>query len=628
MARRSLLTLMVPALLLIGTAGAAAQVKPPPATLVPGGAPHTAAGGLPAGLPSHLWLGVSSSPDTLAWMTGSGVAWDARYQYLAGGVNTGNGWAGWNTPAGQFATYYMTASQGAGYLPVFTYYQLLQSNPHAGGSEWEQDYNNLNNTATMAAYYSDFALLLQKAAAYGRPVLIQVEPDLWGFLEGRAGAGGSAAGVSAAVASSGYSAVAAYPNTGQGFAQALLHLRDSLAPNALLAIHASPWAWGGADIGISPDPALDPTQVGQTVGTFLLTAGLAGNPAGLSTWDLVFTDLSDRDAAYYGIVQGDGGAHWWDLTNTAFPNFDRYRAYVAALNQTTGRRIVLWQIPVGNTVMRAEDNSAGHYQDNRTQGLLGNNGAALPAWVAAGVVGLLWGAGQGDQTQPTDAHGDGITNPAPINGNSGTATVSDDDGGYLRAQAGGYYARGAVPLPGAACGAFPDVPAGYWAQSYVAWLACRGIISGYSDGTFRPEATTSRAQFAKMLALGQGWSLLMPPTPSFSDVSASYWAYRYIETAKAHSALSGYSDGTFRPAAAITRAQLSKMIVSAQGWAPVTPPTPSFADVPADYWAYTAIETAHAHAILGGYSDGTFRPSGSATRAQLSKLLTLALGGP
>ncbi len=629
MPRAALLISMLLVWLVAGLPGAVVQTKPLPNTPTPlKTAPHAAAGGLPVGLPTRLWLGVASAPDDLAWMIGSGAAWNARYQYLAGGVNTGNGWAGWNTPAGQFATYYMEAGSGAGYVPIFTYYQLLQSNPHSGSGEPDQDFNNLNNPATMAAYYADFALLLQKAAAYGHPVVIHVEPDLWGYLEQRAGASGSAAGVPAAVASSGYGAVAAYPNTVQGFAQALLHLRDSLAPNALLAIHASDWGWGGADIGISHDPALDPAEVGQTVGRFLLTAGLTGNPVGLSSWDLIFTDLSDRDAAYYQNVIHDGGAHWWDLTNTTFPNFDRYRAYVAALNATTLRRIVLWQLPVGNTVMRTSDNSPGHYQDNRVQGLLGNNGAGLPAWIDAGVIGLLWGAGQGDQSHPTDAHADGITNPAPINSNTGTATVSDDDGGYLRAQAGAYYGRGALPLPGAACGVFSDVPAGYWAQSYIVWLACRGIVGGYSDGTFRPEATTTRAQFAKMLVLGEGWPLVTPPTPSFSDVPADYWGYSYIETAKAHNALAGYSDGTFHPVAAITRAQLSKMIVSAQGWPLVRPGTPSFRDVPTTDWAYSYVETAHAHNIIGGYSDGTFRPAGSATRAQLSKMLTLALGGP
>src|SRR5205814_8130835 len=131
-----------------------------------------------------------------------------------------------------------------------------------------------------------------------------------------------------------------------------------------------------------------------------------------------FTDLPERDAAYNQYVLGDNGAHWWDLTNATVPNFSRYRQYVAALHATTARRIVLWQLPVGNTVMRSENNSAGHYQDNRVQGLLGNSAPDLPNWVNSGVIGLLWGAGQGDQTMPTDNQGDGVTNPAAINGNN------------------------------------------------------------------------------------------------------------------------------------------------------------------------------------------------------------------
>ncbi|HUS15009.1 MAG TPA: S-layer homology domain-containing protein [Chloroflexia bacterium] len=595
----------------------------------PPAVPASPLGPLPAGLPSTFWLGVSSSPTDLAWMTGSGVPWSARYQYLSGGVNTGNGWAGWNTPAGQFASYYMEASADAHIIPVFTYYQLLQSAPGTGGSEAEIDYNNVNDPATMAAYYADFRLLLQKAAAFGQPVVVQVEPDFWGYMQGRvADTTNSAASVPAAVAASGFPAVAGYPNTVQGFAQALLHLRDSTAPNVILAIHASAWAWGGDDIGISHDPTLDPNAVGQTVGAFLLTAGISGNPAGTSAWDLVMSDPSDRDAAWYQLVRGDGGAHWWDLGNNSFPNFDRYRLYLAALNATTGRRLVLWQIPTGNTLMRSEDNTAGHYQDNRAQGFLGNNGAALPGLVDAGVIGLLWGAGEGAQTHPTDAHGDGVTNPAAINGNTGVATVTDDDGGYLRAQAAAYYTRGPLPLPGGACGVFTDVPVDYWAGGYIQWLACRNVVGGYADGTFHPDATTTRAQFAKMLALGMGWPLVNPSTPSFSDVPSGYWGYSYIETVRAHNAISGYSDGTYRPSNNVTRAQLSKMIVSAEGWTLVTPSVPSFTDVPVSHWAYSYVETSRAHGVVSGYSDGTFRPLSSGTRAQLSKMLYTALGGP
>lgn len=601
-------------------------VKPGSDTQAPK-TPAAPVGPIPAGLPSTFWLGVASQPTELGWMTGSGVAWDARYQYLAGGANTGQGWATWDSPPGDFAVSYMDASAASHYLPVFTYYQLLQSSPAAGNSEAEKDYNNLNNPATMAAYYADFQLLMTKAAAFGRPVVVHVEPDLWGYMQARViGSGNSAAAVSASVASSGYAAVAGYPDTVQGFAWALLHLRDATAPNVVLAIHASQWSWGGEDIGTSHDPQIDPTAVGQSVGQFLLTAGILGNPQGTTSWNLVFTDPSDRDAAWYQNVGGDGGAHWWDLTNTAFPNYDRYRSYVAALNATTGRRIVLWQIPMGNTLMRSEDNTPGHYQDNRVQGLLGNGATSLPAWVNAGLIGLLWGAGAGDQTHPTDLQGDGVTNPPPINGNNAAATVSDDDGGYLRAQAAAYYGRGALQLPGASCGTFLDVPSSYWAYQYISALACRGVLGGYSDGTFRPDATTTRAQFAKMLVLGFGWAITTPATPSFSDVPNNFWAYGYVETAKAHGVVSGYSDGTFRPVSNITRAQLSKMIVSASAWQVVTPPTPSFSDVPPSDWAYGYIETAKAHSVITGYSDGTFRPLYPATRAQLSKMLWTAAG--
>ena len=92
--------------------------------------------------------------------------------------------------------------------------------------------------------------------------------------------------------------------------------------------------------------------------------------------------------------------------------------------------------------------------------------------------------------------------------------------------------------------------------------------------------------------------------------------------------LSGYADGTFRPAANVTRAQLAKMIVQARGYPLVTPATPAFSDVPVDHWAYSYIETARTHMVVGGYADGTFRPAAEATRAQLCKMLYQAGGAP
>jgi hypothetical protein len=134
---------------------------------------------LPAGWPHHLLLGVADSPGDahqLAKQTGV----DARYQYLAGGVNTGQGWATWN-PDGTFASMYVQESIAAHMITVLSYYQLLQSNPAAGSGESQKDLSNLRNPSTMTAYWNDYRLLLRRvrSAAAGHLVIIQVEPDLW-----------------------------------------------------------------------------------------------------------------------------------------------------------------------------------------------------------------------------------------------------------------------------------------------------------------------------------------------------------------------------------------------------------------------------------------------------------------
>ncbi|MGC8200760.1 hypothetical protein, partial [Salmonella enterica] len=85
----------------------------------------------------------------------------------------------------------------------------------------------------------------------------------------------------------------AYPNTFAGFGSALLHLRDLYAPNVVLAAHVSPWMWN-----LSTSASLDVASIAKRDAAFMTGSG---------NWDLFFTDLSDRDAAYYHFVVGDGG---------------------------------------------------------------------------------------------------------------------------------------------------------------------------------------------------------------------------------------------------------------------------------------------------------------------------------
>lgn len=398
---------------------------------------------VPAGLKSTFTLGLSSSPGNISWMTGSGARWDTRYQYLGGGANTGSSWSTWNTPAGAFAAYYMQNSSSAGYVPVFTYYQLLQSSPASGGTEPDKDFNNLNNPSTMNAYFSDFKLLMTQAGAFGKTVIVQIEPDLWGFLQMRSA---NPNNITAAVASSGLADVASYPNTVSGFAKALVGLRNQYAPNALLGFHISPWASTYGDISTSHDAAFNVAGAAQQTANFYLQTG--------ANFDLMFYDVADRDAAFYQS-QGDPN-HWWDVNNTTYPNFNRFHQFVAAITSATGKRGMLWQVPLGNTLYRSENNTKNHYQDNRVQYYLNGSGTQHIMDLAnAGITGILFGAGEGQQTGYDDAAADGISNPAAINGNNLTATLSDDDGGYLRLQGQAYYNRGAVSLPGGSPSATP-----------------------------------------------------------------------------------------------------------------------------------------------------------------------------
>jgi hypothetical protein len=182
--------------------------------------------------------------------------------------------------------------------------------------------------------------------------------------------------------------------------------------------------------------------------------------------------------------------------------------------------------------------------------------------------------------------------------------------------------------PGACGMRFTDLPDTHWSYPYVSYLYCRGVISGYADGTFRPDSFNTRGQFSKMMTLAFGWNLYNPVFPSFSDVQPGTEFYQYIETAKLRGIIDGYPDGTFKVGNSVTRGQASKMLVLARNWQVVYPATPTFPDVPPSHWAYGFIETAIRHGIAGGYSDGTFKPNNLLTRAQLAKFIALAAQQP
>lgn len=147
---------------------------------------------------------------------------------------------------------------------------------------------------------------------------------------------------------------------------------------------------------------------------------------------------------------------------------------------------------------------------------------------------------------------------------------------------------------------FTDVPMEAWYHDAVSALAAKGIVGGYSDGSFRPEKAVTRAEF---LVLALRFAEI--PTENaerqlFSDVPISHWAANYIEAAVESGFISGYSDGSFRPDQQITRAEAVTILnrVSGRDQCVVVGNESSFSDVPADFWAYQAIMLAANQSIL------------------------------
>ena len=139
---------------------------------------------------------------------------------------------------------------------------------------------------------------------------------------------------------------------------------------------------------------------------------------------------------------------------------------------------------------------------------------------------------------------------------------------------------------------FSDVYSNAWYSDAVVTLAAKGIIKGYTDGTFRPNDTISRSEFVTMLTR---FSTLSTCEMKFSDVPAGHWAYDYIVSASAKGWTNGYTDGTFRPEQNITRSEAARMTnimlgrSADQDYVDAHGTMNRFNDVVESHWAYYEI---------------------------------------
>ena len=171
---------------------------------------------------------------------------------------------------------------------------------------------------------------------------------------------------------------------------------------------------------------------------------------------------------------------------------------------------------------------------------------------------------------------------------------------------------------------FGDI-SGHWASEYITALAEKGVVSGFEDNTFRPNALVTRAELVTMMlsALDK-----KPETgDSFNDVNESDWYAQYLAAAYRIGMIKGDSDGNFRPNDCITRQDAATIIyralnLSDDGAADET----AFIDYNeiSDY-ARAAVASMHKSGIISGMPDGSFAPLSCATRAEAAVMIMRAV---
>ncbi|MDI6799565.1 MAG: N-acetylmuramoyl-L-alanine amidase [Actinomycetota bacterium] len=115
------------------------------------------------------------------------------------------------------------------------------------------------------------------------------------------------------------------------------------------------------------------------------------------------------------------------------------------------------------------------------------------------------------------------------------------------------------PLINPSSQSFPDVSPSHQDYLYIESAKANGVINGYEDGTFRPANKITRAEIAAMVSATAGLKTDLVQT-TFSDVADTHWALKSILSCRGNGIVSGYPDGTFRPQNDITRAEISKII--------------------------------------------------------------------
>ncbi|WP_312700393.1 S-layer homology domain-containing protein [Sedimentibacter sp.] len=167
---------------------------------------------------------------------------------------------------------------------------------------------------------------------------------------------------------------------------------------------------------------------------------------------------------------------------------------------------------------------------------------------------------------------------------------------------------------------FSDIE-GHWAKNWINKAVGLGFVSGYDDGTFKPDRTITRAEFSKLL--NGALKTEKKSSIGFTDVKNSEWFYDEVRKSIAAGFFSGYENNTFRPNNPIKREEVAKVVSSAMTTGGVDG---EGATLLSDYgtvqeWAKPSVNAVYNKGYILGYPDKTYRPSKALTRAEAVKII-------
>ena len=387
--------------------------SPPRATLPTPSASAITAGGGPtrgttsAGKPAKRFVGSSTILIGGSMSDASAIAapFDVRYAYVHSqpapssayysAARCQDAWTGWwgcwtgsTTAPGTYVTYRdaqaaHATDRGRPHPQKFfwTWYSLRDLGDAAGQGDGPGEVVAINRADLLTRYLNDYRFFLQKIGKSHD--MIDLEPDFWGFARSL----GNLHQVPARVSTANPKDCRSQENSAAGLARCLIAMTRKYAPNTAVGMHVSCFDWQYNTKKCVKDYA----------------------DLGAKNADFLVTDVSDRDAGWYAQPAHGGSNHFWTAQKAA----ESLRFY-QTMAESVGKPVVLWQIPVGNM---AQNNTLNHYKDDKVDWFFGHLGQVANAHVA----GLLFGAGQQEQTTPETDGGNLIRKTIAYHNSGGAA---------------------------------------------------------------------------------------------------------------------------------------------------------------------------------------------------------------